>query len=143
MARKAKWGYNRKGRRMTAKQRAALRKAQAASARKRRGKGKSAKSYSKGKTRRRLKTAAKVAGTAAAVGAVAYAHHQGQKKKWARTAANVKRNQAYAASMAKRFDKPKMKHRKKAHAMSGGPTRHNRVFVTNRYGKTSVRKRHV
>lgn len=61
--------------RMTPKRRAALRKAQAVSARKRKGKGKG-KLAAANRSNNRLRTGLKTVGTAAAIGAVAYgAHH--------------------------------------------------------------------
>ena len=59
----------------TARQKAALRKAQLASARKRRGKGRG-RSVARKRGGSKLKTAAKVVGVATAIGAVAYTSHK-------------------------------------------------------------------
>lgn len=138
----------------TAKQKAALRKAQLASAKKRkrnalaRNAGRGLIGSKKGSSKRKYRIARKVGGavaSAAVVGAMAYAHKRRSDKRWARAEANGRAKQRDLDRQIRRATRngrgvPKVKHRK-GYAMSKGPNRHNRIFVTNSYGKTSVRRR--
>lgn len=81
---------------MTPRQRAALRKAQLASARKRKGRGKKKASGKK----RRLAKAALVAGAVAVAGGVAYGQRNNVKKRIKKKAEN---NQAIRVAMTKKL----------------------------------------
>lgn len=131
---------------MTARRKAALRKAQLASARKRR-KGRVRKKASQlrhsPRIRRNVRRTAKTAAVAAVVGAygvAAYGDYKRESHKRKVAYANAKRMQAHYARVASMHSRPRPKKRK-ARVASGGPTKHNRIFVTTSRGTTSVRKR--
>ena len=127
--------------RMTPARRAALRKAQQASARKRKGKGKrttpKARTYKQIRRRQRIKTGAKLAAVggayAAAHAAGAYVSHQNRGANRKRVNHHVKRHTGTS---------PNVVFGPRARAHGGGPNRSNRVFVTSKHGTTSVRRKH-
>lgn len=139
---------------MTPARRAALRKAQLASAKKRHRSGRTkrtvrraGRSFNRAKNDpkvrkvvRRAAIGAAVGGIVAAHGYVAYNDVKTNRRKRQVAYANAKRNQAHYARVAAAHSRPHPK-RKKARVASGGPTRHNRIFVTTSRGTTSVRKR--
>jgi len=142
--------------RMTPARRAALKKAQAASAKKRRGtgKGKLAKANRTiGKKpsrvgahlrRHHVKYAAGavVAGYAAGSYLAARSKHKAQGRKSDHAHAQSRARYANIHASQKRSSaKSKFYAKTRPHVASKGPTRHNRVFVTTRHGTTSVRKR--
>lgn len=138
--------------RMTPARRAALKKAQAASARKRRGKGrgklakanKQVNHYKRSKRRANIRLAAGVGLVAGAyVGAHALGRHMA-KKQHAHTMHQNRHfsNGNYAKVAADHaHSKARMKH-KMTHTHSGPANKHNRVFATSRHGTTSIRKRY-
>lgn len=93
----------------TARQKAALRKAQLASARKRRGKGRG-RSVARKRGGSKLKTAAKVVGVATAIGAVAYTSHKlnGKRK---RHSAKKSVDRTVGLQTKARYKNPHVSHR--------------------------------
>jgi hypothetical protein len=141
--------------RMTPARRAALKKAQAASARKRRGKGKGKlaaanRKISGGGVKGHLRRNAGnyVAGAAlVAYGAAHVAHAYGKHKKGQAAAKKYSANSKkfyndYAAHLKQ--DKKRRVHYSNTRpvARSRGATKHNRVFVASRHGSVSVRTRY-
>ena len=99
----------------TAKQRAALRKAQLASAKKRkrnalaRNAGRGLIGSKKGSSKRKYRIARKVGGavaSAAVVGAVAYAHKRRSDKRWANAKASHARKRSALNDQIDKFDAP-------------------------------------
>lgn len=141
--------------RMTPARKAALKKAQAASARKRRGKGKGKlaaanRKIGSGGVRGHLRRNAAGYAAIGVAGAYLAASVHGIRK---RNKANRKAADYHAArskasyenirKMTSASNKRSNFHRKtRPQAHSGRATKHNRVFVTSRHGTTSVRKRY-
>ena len=124
----------------TAKQKAALRKAQLASARKRRGKGRG-RSVARKRGGSKLKTAAKVVGVATAIGAAAYTSHKlnGKRK---RHTANKKRhadNVAYEKQRARSAIRAARNH---TGADPGGHHAHGRALAREILRDHTRRKKH-
>lgn len=140
----------------TAKQKAALRKAQLASARKRkrnalaRNVGRGVVGSKRGSRKTRYRVARAVGAVALTAGVAAGAHYAGKhlakrKVKASNYKTTYKKKASYGnrnpISGQTRYKQAEFKRKTAPRPGTGAPNRYNRVFATNKYGKTSVRKR--